>query len=398
MTAPWTSRSLIERLELGEDSRVEFKEASFRGRRVEAPHRDSLADELAALSNTLGGTLILSVSDAGEVRPLDREQLDRLESYVGICADSIDPPLAFVTQRMALPQGPVLVVEIGQSESVHRSPGGYLRRQGSSKRELSPGALRRLFQQRGRSGLTGPVIMEASYCSAMMRRLAIGDVPGAGDRRYFLQERGEGVPIIYDQTRSLTGQDPSYELLGSAELLLTIPGAPPPVRGITGSLTVNTRTGPLAGARVVVHYPNGTWMAADSDTFGRVQFDFHSQLPITVFCAAQGYTAHVERAWRPPEPLSIQLKELPGGGSAIFAEGSGHLPGLVGRMNPILDDLDRTYLYATNIAIDEGKIQPVHFRLRQPLLLTDVNGSEWTVRFLEMIGKSAVLEYRPPSN
>lgn len=233
----------------------------------------------------------------------------------------------------------------------------------------------------------------------MMRRLVIGEVPGAGDRRYFLQERGEGVPIIYEQTRSLTGQEPSYEeLLGGAELLLTIPGAPAPVQGISGSLTVNNRAGALAGVRVVVHYPNGTWMAADSDTFGRVQFDFHSQLPITVFCAAQGYTGHVERAWRPPEPLSIQLKELPGGGSAIFTEGTGHLPGLVGRLNPILDSLDRTYLYATNVAIEEGKNQPVHFRLRQPLLLTDVNGSEWTVRFLEMIGKSAVLEYRPPSN
>lgn len=109
------------------------------------------------MGNTLGGTLILSVSDAGEVRPLDREQLDRLDSCVGeIYADSIDPPLAFVTQRMALPQGKVLVLEIDQSDSVHRSPGGYLRRQGSSKRQLSPGALRRLFQQRGRSGLAGP--------------------------------------------------------------------------------------------------------------------------------------------------------------------------------------------------------------------------------------------------
>ena len=44
------------------------------------------------------------------------------------------------------------------------------------------------------------------------------------------------------------------------------------------------------------------------------------------------------------------------------------------------------YLYATNVAIDEGKQQPVHFKLNQPLRLTDVNGVEWIVRFIEMIG------------
>ena len=56
-----------------------------------------------------------------------------------------------------LPEGAAaLVVEVERSPLVHRSPGGYLSRQGSSARELSPEALRRLFQQRGRSGLLGP--------------------------------------------------------------------------------------------------------------------------------------------------------------------------------------------------------------------------------------------------
>ncbi len=78
-------------------------------------------------------------------------------------------------------------------------------------------------------------------------------------------------------------------------------------------------------------------------------------------------------------------------------EGTGGLPGLAGRLNPILDHLDRMYLYAANIAIDEGSHQPVRFKLNQPLRLTDVNGVEWMVRFVEMIGKSALLEYEPVS-
>ena len=153
----WNRELLLERLELGEDSRVEFKEASFKGERVVAPRREAVADELAAMGNTLGGTLIFSVSDAGEVRRSSRRQLDLLETFVTeVCSDSVGPPLHFVTQRVALPSGPVLVVDIDQSESVHKSPGGYLRRQGSSKRELSTEALQRLFQQRSPSGLVGP--------------------------------------------------------------------------------------------------------------------------------------------------------------------------------------------------------------------------------------------------
>ncbi len=577
---PWDSDSLLQQLKLGEDSRVEFKEAGFTGDRVRAPHRDAIADELAALGNTIGGTLIFSASDAGEVRSMNREQMDALEAFVSeICADSIRPPLAFVTQRLALPDGSfVLVVEVEQSALVHKSPGGYLSRQGSAKREMSSEALNRLFQQRGRSGLLGPdeaivagtgsntldetltdrfmssrateptivqltklglvreddsgairatvagvllcsgrpdehirgamieavryrgtVLGRASQHDAasitgpldqqirdavnfarlntrvaarkapgrvetpqfspravfeaivnavvhrdysvenakirlfifddrlelyspgalpntlpieamrnrqatrnetlasILRMLAVGDIAGAGDRQYFLEQRGEGVPIIYEQTRELTGRDPEYELLGGAELRLTIPSARPPVTGIEGEVLVSAAGQPLASAKVVALYPNKTWMEGETNAFGRVHFGFHSKLPITVFCAAPGHTAHVERDWHPPESLSVQLEPLPMGGSTVFTEGTGHLPNLTGRLDPILDDLDRMYLYATNVAIDEGKQQPVRFKLNQPLQLTDVNGFEWIVRFIEMIGKSALLEYESPS-
>ncbi len=228
--------------------------------------------------------------------------------------------------------------------------------------------------------------------------LAVGDIAGAGDRQYFLEQRGEGVPIIYEQTRDLTGHDPNYELLGGAELRLTIPSARPPVTGIEGEVAVSASGRPLVGAKVVALYPNKTWMEEETDAFGRVGFGFHSELPITVFCAMPGYTARVVRDWQPPEPLSVQLEMLPMGGSEIFTEGTGHLPKVAGRLNPVLDDQDRMYLYAMNIAIDEGKQQPVYFKLNQPLRLTDVNGSEWIVRFVEMVGKSVLLEYTPPDN
>ena len=100
--------------------------------------------------------------------------------------------------------------------------------------------------------------------------------------------------------------------------------------------------------------------------------------------------------WRPPASLSIELEALANGGSMVIPERTGHLPGLAGRLNPILDNLDRMYLYATNVAIDQGRQQPVHFKLGDAMRLTDVHGAEWMVRFVEIMGNSAVLEYEPP--
>ena len=126
----WDSNSILRQLELDEDSRVEFKEAQFIENRVQAPHRNAVADELAAFGNTIGGTLIFSVSDSGEVRSMNRQQMDALEAFVTeICADSIRPSLAFVTQRLHLPdESTVLVIEVEQSALVHKSPGGYFSR------------------------------------------------------------------------------------------------------------------------------------------------------------------------------------------------------------------------------------------------------------------------------
>ena len=61
--------------------------------------------------------------------------------------------------------------------------------------------------------------------ASLLRMLEVGDVHGAGDRQYYLEQRGEGVPIIYEETWALTGSEPVYELIGGTELRLTMPSA-----------------------------------------------------------------------------------------------------------------------------------------------------------------------------
>ena len=88
------------------------------------------------------------------------------------------------------------------------------------------------------------------------------------------------------------------------------------------------------------------------------------------------------------------MEHLPDGGAVIFPEATGYIPGLFGRLNPIRDTHDRTYLYASNISINEGEQQPVHFMLGEDLRLTDADGKELNVRIVAIIGRSALVEYR----
>ncbi len=116
---------------------------------------------------------------------------------------------------------------------------------------------------------------------------------------------------------------------------------------------------------------------------------------MVVYAAAPEHAAGLEREWIPRRGgLVLELGRLPAGGSAIFPEAVGHLPGLTGRLNPKRDAADRTYLYADNIAIEQGRQQPVSFRLGNSLRLTDAFGFELNVTVVDIVGRAALVEYR----
>ena len=98
------------------------------------------------------------------------------------------------------------------------------------------------------------------------------------------------------------------------------------------------------------------------------------------------------RAFATEDPRAI-LAQFPKR-AVIFPEASGHVPGLTGRLNPIRDTLDRTYLYSSHIAINEGLQQPAPFVPGEDLRLTDADGREKMVRIVDIVGRSALVEYR----
>ena len=84
---------LIEKIHLGEDTTIEFKR--------ELPHKNSLADEIAAFANARGGVILIGIDDNGEIVGINRQTLDRAEkAVVEICQDSIDPIVLIFTEKL----------------------------------------------------------------------------------------------------------------------------------------------------------------------------------------------------------------------------------------------------------------------------------------------------------
>jgi len=151
---------IIKQISLGEDSVLELKTVEFSGDKITGPHRNSMADELAAMANTHTGVVLLGVDDKSKaIHGIPQDKLDIVETWLrSICNDLIEPPLDCVIRKMSITaedgsEKVIVRVDVSRSLFVHQSPSGYFRRIGSSKRQMRPDVLARLFQQRSQTRL-----------------------------------------------------------------------------------------------------------------------------------------------------------------------------------------------------------------------------------------------------
>lgn len=228
-------------------------------------------------------------------------------------------------------------------------------------------------------------------------RIPVGNIPGSEHRVHMMEKRGDGVSIIFNKTQELVGIRPGYRIVDGTNLVLTIPAAKFEITPSDAIITVHAAGDPIVGADVLVLFPNKTWQRATTDERGEVDFSLYTtHLPMKVYAAMPGYAAGFAQEWIPYQGgLVLELNPLKAGGSVIFPKSTGNIPGLYGRLNPIRDNTDRAYLYGDNVAIDEGKQQPVTILLNRPMRLTDSYGVEMTATFIDITGQSALLEYRP---
>jgi predicted HTH transcriptional regulator len=117
-----------------------------------------MADALSAMANTANGVFILGVDDKTRlITGIPTDRLERVEMWLkDICNGLITPQLFCRIRKIAVvaddgTERNIIRVDVPKSLFVHQSPGGYYERIGSSKRQMPPDRLARLFQQRSQA-------------------------------------------------------------------------------------------------------------------------------------------------------------------------------------------------------------------------------------------------------
>lgn len=151
---------ILQKIQRGENRLLEFKEVIFAGNCVKGPRRDALADEMAAFANANGGEILLGINDkTRDIVGIPSQLLVAVEDFVVESARTlVHPPIDPLIDQIEVPDSlgrsqTIIQVRVERSLSIHRSPAGYFRRVGSSKRRLAEDELARLFQQRSQSRL-----------------------------------------------------------------------------------------------------------------------------------------------------------------------------------------------------------------------------------------------------
>jgi hypothetical protein len=117
---------------------------------------------------------------------------------------------------------------------------------------------------------------------------------------------------------------------------------------------------------------------------------------VTVYAAHPTTAPALVQDHDPANDLGLTLPRAPGLGSLIFEAGTGSIPGLNGRLNPVRDRAglaDRYYLYADNISINNQPYQPHAFRPGEGLALEDAHGSRVVVTIVSVIGRSSLVRF-----
>lgn len=130
-----------EIIQQGENSAVEFKAADVRS--------ESLAKEMVAFANHLGGRILLGVDDSGAVVGVNKPTAE--EWVMNIARNNVVPGLQVDVNEYVVAGLRVVgvIVPKGLYKPYQTLDGKYLLRVGSTNRQATKEELSRLFQQAG---------------------------------------------------------------------------------------------------------------------------------------------------------------------------------------------------------------------------------------------------------
>jgi len=199
----------------------------------------------------------------------------------------------------------------------------------------------------------------------------------------------EFVNLIHKKLINAGHSLPS-EHLRSAVFAVEPPPRVDPTEAVVN--VIDERGNPLQGATVTALADNDTYKDAVSTGVGTARFIFQTRRRMRVLIAHPSCPGAIFPEWDPAEDLRATLPASENTGSVI-CHSTGYVPGLEGRLNPILDTSARLYLYADNIAINGGEQQPASFQVGVPLVLEDSNGVVMEMTVLHIQGRTSLLQF-----
>ena len=136
---------LLEVINRGEDSRHQFKKG--------INNVDSIAAEMVAFSNSLGGRIFIGVDKDGRISGLSEDDLRKTENLISNAASqNVRPAINPLTENVETSEGFVVVVTVpsGINKPYQDSKGAFWFKSGADKRrETSREELQRMFQSSG---------------------------------------------------------------------------------------------------------------------------------------------------------------------------------------------------------------------------------------------------------
>ncbi len=132
---------ILQLITHGEDSHTQFM--------VNLSNPEQLAQEFVVFSNTLGGVILVGVSDTGDIPGLSPDDIRRINLMISNTAsENVKPPIHPVTEIIEVEGKLVLTIHIpeGLNKPYCTNKGVYLAKSGADKRKISQEELLRLFQ------------------------------------------------------------------------------------------------------------------------------------------------------------------------------------------------------------------------------------------------------------
>lgn len=106
----------------------------------------SIAKEIVAFANADGGTVLVGITDDGEVVGVDNvnETKSRIQDIVRNCEPSVQ------INSELLEEENVIVIRIPESNEFHKAPKGFYKRQGGNSQKLTQEEIKNAMIERGR--------------------------------------------------------------------------------------------------------------------------------------------------------------------------------------------------------------------------------------------------------